>query len=170
MIKIGNIDGIQEAISGQIRAARTPGGNITIDTTHTVRGLIRDLGKASYGPHIEIERADLDDAIAVLQVLRGGESVAQPGAFAATGRWRVYFNKHGAAPLVWCIASEQAPGWELAVADILITTEAQTVYRPKATPDDEDGRPSAWLAVEGKLIVVASGASISATALEMQYP
>lgn len=29
-----------------------------------------------------------------------------------TGPMRLYFNRHGAAPLVWCVAAD---GWELAV-------------------------------------------------------
>lgn len=40
-----------------------------------------------------------------------------------------------------------------------ITAVCQTVYRPKDTPDDEDGRPSAWIAVEGELTVLANGHS-----------
>jgi hypothetical protein len=48
---------------GMIEASRTPGGNITIDTTHTVGGLIRNLGLR---PWVEIERADLKDAIDAL--------------------------------------------------------------------------------------------------------
>lgn len=307
-------------VHGCIQARRTPGGNITIDTTHTSGGLIRSLGVR---PHIEIENADLDDAIAALQAVRGrrfevGDRVrvvagaphlgwigqtgtvvkdlraiegreskpwnvridgvppqaphlgyapvvafatdelqavpapdrqaryapvpltpdviaaaerspdlarkveeavaktiadnhermiahlkgrppeprtaidafgelgrkmeqiateaaqqpnptfqaiagdAQPDAIAATGRWRVYFNKHGSADLPWCIAPDVG-GWELAVKDIRITTEARTIYQPKATPDDEDGRPSAWIAVEGRLVVTAGRASITAT-------
>jgi hypothetical protein len=77
-------------------------------------------------------------------------------AFSATGRWRVYFNRHGAAPLVWCVAPDEG-GWELAVPRVLILTFASTVYQPKATPDDEDGRPSAWFVVDGTLEVMASG-------------
>lgn len=57
----------QDAVAGSIRAWRRPGGNIGIDTTHA-GSLIRDTGT---GPHIVIERADLDDAIAALQVLAG---------------------------------------------------------------------------------------------------
>lgn len=81
--------------------------------------------------------------------------------FTATGRWRVYFNKHSAAGLPWCVAPDEG-GWELAVAAVAIGIEAETRYQPKATPDDEDGRPSAWLAVDGKLTVVGGRASIGA--------
>ena len=101
-----------------------------------------------------------------------GPFAAAPAGFAMQGRWRVYFNKHGRADLPWCIAPA-AGGWEIAVPAVLITTEAETVYQPKATPDDEDGRPSAWLFVEGKLVVAlgAGRATISATSTpEVQTP
>lgn len=93
-----------------------------------------------------------------------------PTAIVAIGCWRVYFNKHNSADLPWCVAPD-AGGWELAVPAILITTEAQTVYQPKATPDHEDGKPSAWIAVEGRLIVAGGRASISAGGEpEAQHP
>ena len=76
-----------------------------------------------------------------------------------TGHFRIYFNRHGAAPLVWCVATEQ---WELAVAAIDIRAPVRTVYAPKSTPDDEDGRPSAWLEVTGVLTMTASCARIEA--------
>jgi len=83
-------------------------------------------------------------------------------AFALTGRWRVYFNRHGAADRPWCVAPE-AGGWEVAVRSVGISTVAETVYQPKAVPDDEDGRPSAWIAVDGYLTIHMSGhASIGA--------
>lgn len=72
------------------------------------------------------------------------------------GKFRVYFNRHGAEPLMWCVAPD-AGGWELAVRDIGISTHAETVYRKKETPDEDDGRPSAWFAVEGVLTVNAAG-------------
>lgn len=193
-IEIGNAGGVQEATSGCIRAGRTPGGNITIDTTHTVGGLIRTIGSR---PWIEIERADLDDAIAALQALRGdparyapdavppgaladaslrleiaskmeaaherliahlNERQPAPAGLAMRGRWRIYFNKHGRSDLPWCVAPEDG-GWEIAVASVGIGVgvAAATVYQPKVTPDDEDGRPSAWIAVEGVLRVPPSG-------------
>lgn len=52
-----------ESKHGSIEARRTSSGNITIDTTHTIGGLIRNLGSH---PWIEIERADLEDAIDAL--------------------------------------------------------------------------------------------------------
>lgn len=68
-----------------------------------------------------------------------------------TGRFRVYFNHHAAAPLMWCVATD---AWELAVRAVAIDAPITTVYKPKATPDHEDGRPSAWLEVDGVLVVV----------------
>jgi hypothetical protein len=67
------------------------------------------------------------------------------------GTFRVYFNRHGAAPLVWHIAKVvqeegvEVVAWELAVRTV--TT----------VPDDEDGRPSAWFRTEGRLRVDAAG-------------
>lgn len=73
-------------------------------------------------------------------------------SFRLAGTFRVYFNRHQAAPLVWCIMAA-AGNLELAVAAIEIDASTRTVYRPKATPDDEDGLPSAWLEVDGVLEV-----------------
>lgn len=72
------------------------------------------------------------------------------------GKFRVYFNRHGAEPLMWCVAPE-AGGWEIAVRDVQLATIAETVYRKKETSDDDDGRPSAWIAVEGVLTINAAG-------------
>lgn len=85
-------------------------------------------------------------------------TVSEPTTTVYTFRtiWRVYFNRHGAAERPWCVAPD-AGGWEIAVRSVGIATVAETVYRPKATPDDEDGRPSAWIAVDGYLTVLASG-------------
>jgi hypothetical protein len=77
----------------------------------------------------------------------------------SVGAFRVYFNRHGAAPLVWCIAPEDG-AWELAVAAIDIRQPACTVYRPKTTPDEVDGKPSAWIAAAGRLVVTGSTARI----------
>jgi hypothetical protein len=75
------------------------------------------------------------------------------------GTFRVHFNRHGAAPLVWCVATDE---WELAIASIAIDgAEIRTVYQPKTTPDDEDGKPSAWLEVTGVLTVVGGEARIT---------
>ena len=75
----------------------------------------------------------------------------------ATGRFRLHFNRHGAAPLVWCVATD---GWELAVSSVVVMAPLRTVYRPKETPDDDDGKPSAWLEVDGVLTVAGSVATI----------
>ena len=75
----------------------------------------------------------------------------------STGKFRVYFNRHGAEPLMWCISPESGL-WELAVRSVqLATPTAETVYRKKETADEDDGRPSAWIAVEGVLTVHTHG-------------
>lgn len=77
----------------------------------------------------------------------------------SVGAFRVYFNRHGAAPLVWCVAPESG-AWELAVRSCTITVPLVTVYRPKSTPDDEDGRPSAWIAATGALWLDENGRAL----------
>src|SRR5687768_251505 len=80
---------------------------------------------------------------------RGPEQCVARGVVEAVGRFRVHFNRHGAAPLVWCVATD---AWELAVSEVRFQgVRITSVYRPKQTPDDEDGRPSAWFEVSGKL-------------------
>lgn len=74
-----------------------------------------------------------------------------------TGRMRLHFNRHGAAPLVWCVATDD---WEMAVSHILVTAPMRTVYAPKPVADDEDGKPSAWLEVCGTLHVAGGVARI----------
>lgn len=76
------------------------------------------------------------------------------GDLVTTGAFRVHFNRHGAAPLVWCVATDE---WELAVRGVVITVPVVTVYRPKETPDDEDGRPSAWLETPNNVRLVVRG-------------
>jgi hypothetical protein len=76
-----------------------------------------------------------------------------------SGRFLVYFNRHQAAPLVWCIRFEDI--FEIAVASVMIDSPAKTVYLPKSIPDDEDGRPSAWLEVTGVLTISGAGARIT---------
>lgn len=68
-----------------------------------------------------------------------------------TGLLQIYFNRHGAAPLVWCVAAPDL--FELCIAAVVIDAPASAVYRPKDTPDDEDGKPSAWFEVTGTLTV-----------------
>jgi hypothetical protein len=111
-----------------------------------------------------------------------------------TGRFRVYFNRHGAAPLVWCVAPVPgdpqartaavlaaaqigaitaddarqrmaAPGpepcFEIAVRDIVFDgVRVTTTFRAKPTPDDEDGRPSAWLEADGVLTIGDNGVAV----------
>lgn len=75
-----------------------------------------------------------------------------------TGRMRIHFNRHGAAPLVWCVATD---AWELAVSEVRVQCSGlRSVYRPKATADDDDGKPSAWFEIEGQLQVEGSIATI----------
>ena len=74
------------------------------------------------------------------------------------GTWRVYYNSAAAFPLSWCVAPDvDDDGWELAVASVSITAPAETVCELKATPDDEDGKPSAWFRVVGRLVVDLAG-------------
>lgn len=79
-----------------------------------------------------------------------------PAAF--RGTFRIYFNRAGAAPLVWCVATDE---WELAVAAVSIRTAAGTRYQPKATPDSDDGKPSAWIVASGVLTLNGSEAVIT---------
>lgn len=76
--------------------------------------------------------------------------------FTAQGTWRVYFNRHKTIGVPWCIAPD-AGGWEIAVASFSIDAYSEGVYRPKPTPDEDDGRPSAWISATGQLTVLASG-------------
>ncbi len=76
------------------------------------------------------------------------------------GTMRLHFNRHGAAPLVWsvdAIGEDGAVLWELAVAGISCMVPVGSRYVPKATPDDEDGKPSAWFEVQGTLTIVNAG-------------
>lgn len=79
-----------------------------------------------------------------------------PRNITATGTWRVYFHRLNPDGLPWCVAPD-AGGWEIAVAVVDIQVPSSAVYRPKTTPDDEDGRPSAWIAATGTLTVSADG-------------
>lgn len=93
--------------------------------------------------------------------------IRQPLTIAGT--FRIYFNRHQAAPLVWSIALDgeglvDGRPWhvfEIAVAEVVITAAAgaRTVYLPKATPDHEDGKPSAWLEVDGVLRIDPSSST-----------
>lgn len=81
-----------------------------------------------------------------------------------TGSMRIYFNRHGAFPLMWCIepdprtASGAWPSWEIAVREVLFDcVSVATVYRKKEEADEDDGRPSGWLEATGTLTVGAYG-------------
>lgn len=75
-----------------------------------------------------------------------------------TGALRIYFNRLSAEPMMWCV-SPQDGLWEIAVRMVSIGPglTAWTVWKSKETPDDEDGRPSAWLAASGHLRIFADG-------------
>lgn len=82
-----------------------------------------------------------------------------------TGKMRLHFNRHAAAPLVWCVVpldGDDEPRCEVAVREVHVAAPLRTAYRPKATPDDEDGKPSAWLEVFGELTVTADGRALIA--------
>lgn len=66
------------------------------------------------------------------------------------GKFRVYFNRHGAEPLMWCVSPEGSY-WEIAVKHVRILSTSKTVFQKKETPDEDDGKPSAWIATEGVL-------------------
>lgn len=75
-----------------------------------------------------------------------------------TGAMRVYFNRHGSG-LPWCVAAD---GWEIAVQAVTFDeVKVQTKYVPKRTPDDEDGKPSAWMEVVGSMTVSRGWAHIT---------
>lgn len=79
-----------------------------------------------------------------------------------TGKLRVYFNRLGAAPMMWCVSPEfRGPDglWEIAVRSVSLGpgVRSETVWHPKETPDDEDGRPSGWIATEGRLTIHDDG-------------
>ena len=76
------------------------------------------------------------------------------------GRFAVYFNRHQAAPLVWCIAliSGVDVVWEISVPSLVISgVVVSTKYAPPEGPDDETGLPSAIMVCSGLLSVNSSG-------------
>lgn len=81
-------------------------------------------------------------------------AMAADVAFSFRGTVTVSFNRHGAAPLVWSINGST---FELAVREVVIETTVRTSYAPKSTPDDEDGKPSAFLVVAGLVTVRRDG-------------
>jgi hypothetical protein len=68
----------------------------------------------------------------------------------AEGKFRLYFNRHGAAPLVWCVSCPDG-AWVIAVKGYCISSELWSAYTLKHTPGDEGGKPSAWLETIGQL-------------------
>lgn len=76
-----------------------------------------------------------------------------------TGNFRVYFHRLNPDGLPWCVSPEGG-GWEMAVRSVRIDAPSATVYTPKDKPDDEDGRPSAWIAVAGTLTVPETGLAV----------
>lgn len=79
-----------------------------------------------------------------------------------TGIFRAYFNRHQAAPLVWCVAFLRGDTlvWEIAVAHVVFRAPARTAYAPKPTDDADDGTPSAYLETYGRLAIEGSIATI----------
>lgn len=72
-------------------------------------------------------------------------------------KYRIYFNRHGAEPLMWCVSPEDG-SWEIAVRDVEIhDVDVKTVYKPKPTADEDDGKPSAWIEASGSLDVRPGG-------------
>lgn len=79
------------------------------------------------------------------------------------GLFRISFNRHGAAPLVWsiCPLKDGVPTMDIAVRGIgLEGVRVATVYAPKAAPDEEDGRPSAYLVAKGDLSIDEFGVAL----------
>lgn len=97
----------------------------------------------------------LTSGVAQVSAISGTDK-PRPFGLRAPGCYRLYFNRHGVVPLVWCVAPDGG-GWELAVKSVEITAPCATVYTPKPAADDEDGQPSAWIRVEGVLTVDADG-------------
>jgi len=105
-----------------------------------------------------------------------------------TGLFRIYFNRHQAAPLVWCVAAMVCEDtdrelytawlvasdvslsreldvpldveWEIAVQSVILRAATRTVYAPKPTPDADDGKPSAYLEAFGRLEIECGVATI----------
>lgn len=75
-----------------------------------------------------------------------------------TGHMKLHFNRHNAAPLVWCVSTDE---WEIAVGGVVCAAPMTSVYAPKAEADEDDGRPSAWFDVYGRLELRGSVAYIA---------
>lgn len=79
-----------------------------------------------------------------------------------TGIFRIYFNRHQAAPLVWCVAamSGNAMCWEIAVEHVVLRAPARTAFVPKLEKDEDDGKPSAYLETYGELVITGGIATV----------
>lgn len=67
------------------------------------------------------------------------------------GKVRLHFNRHGAFPLIWNIATDDV---EIAVKSFMCEDVAiHTVYVQKETADEDDGKPSAWLETAHDVVV-----------------
>jgi hypothetical protein len=71
-------------------------------------------------------------------------------------QWRIYFNRHGAAPLMWCVSDVHGT-FEICVPRVHIDVPSWFVYRAKESADDDDGRPSGWVECEGVLELSDNG-------------
>lgn len=152
------------------RALRLPAGELVDTVDDEIRvgaarmraSIVGDLVLGSDASPLRFSddpTLDLERRRALADKLAPGTTAAPSGQMSARGTFRVHFNRHGAAPLVWCVATDD---WEIAVASVsLVGANVRSVYRAKSTPDDEDGKPSAWLEVTGLVTIVGSEARIS---------
>ena len=74
----------------------------------------------------------------------------------ASGTVRLHFNRAAAAPIVWSVSTHE---WSLDVSAIVVRGLMRSVYKPKDTADEDDGKPSAWFEVTG-LLVVRDGVAV----------
>lgn len=83
-------------------------------------------------------------------------------ALSGVGRFRVYYNREGAYPQVWCVSPTEGTcysgvRWEIAVCQVTLFVPASAVFVPKDTDDRDDGKPSAWFEVFGRLSIDDDG-------------
>lgn len=75
--------------------------------------------------------------------------------------WRFYFNRHQAAPLVWCVAAEGIKAcrieFEVAVAVVVCHSPMQSCYCVDEPASDETGKPVAWFEAYGTLTLGDDG-------------
>ncbi len=70
--------------------------------------------------------------------------------------WRVYFNRHNAAPLVWSVSNFDG-SFEMSVQDVQLMVPSFFVYKKKEVRDEDDGKPSGWSQCVGVLSVDCKG-------------